>query len=126
MRAKITQIHDIKKTRGRGISKFAQKFIRVTFKMDDGSWAKTDVCPEYRNYRNWKLPLRSGVGTVIEGLNYRRSGEVNADSPVSISKNQELFKETFKIQAEADKVEDTGQQILFDVKPPPKSNTGDM
>jgi hypothetical protein len=90
MRGKITKIMDVKPAIGRGLQTYARKFIRVTFKLEDGSWAKTDVCPEYRNYYTWKPIIRAGVETVVLGLNYRNKAkkEINADSPAKIDNNQ--------------------------------------
>ena len=90
MRGRITKIMDVRPARGRGLATYARKFIRVTFKMDDGKWAKTDVCPEYRNYRTWKPIIRAGVDTVLVGLEFRNKSksEINADSPAKIDRNQ--------------------------------------
>ena len=71
MRGRVTKVMDVRPARGRGVKGHARKYIRLTFKLDDGSWAKTDVCPEFRNYRTWKPILRAGVDTVLVGLKYR-------------------------------------------------------
>jgi len=122
----ITKIHNIKRARGRGIKTFASKFIRITFKMEDGSWAKTDVCPEYRNYMNWAGIIKAGVGTVVQGLNFRRGKEINADSLVTICQDVELFETKIKEQVVKDKDEETGQQNLFEEATGKRSNIGDM
>ena len=90
MRGKITKIMDVRPARNRGLQTYARKFIRVTFKMDDGKWAKTDVCPEYRNYRTWRPIIRAGVDTVLVGLRYkeRSTSMINADSPAKIDHDQ--------------------------------------
>jgi len=90
MRGRVTQVMDVKPARGAGVKHYARKFIRVTFKLEDGSWAKTDVCPEFRNYRYWKPILRAGVDTVLVGLNYRdkSKSEINADSVAKIDRDQ--------------------------------------
>ena len=90
MRGKITKIMDVKPARGAGIRTYARKFIRVTFKMADGTWAKTDICPEYRNYMTWRKIIRAGVDTVLVGLKFRdkSKSEINADSPARIDHDQ--------------------------------------
>ncbi len=127
-KGKITKIHEFKRARGRGIQSFASKYIRVTFKMEDGSWAKTDLCPEYRNFYNWRKILRSGEGTVVQGMQYRTGKEINADSLVSICLDQDLFKDQIQEQVEQDKAEETGQQSLFEKKgsETKPNNVGDM
>ena len=123
LRGVITKIHNVKLARGRGIKSFASKFIRITFKMEDGSWAKTDVCPEYRNYVNWEGIIKLGKGTVVQGLVYRRGKEINADSLVTICPNVKLFEDTIKKQVIKDKEEKTGQQNMFEEV---RNNMGDM
>lgn len=67
-------------------------FIRIEFEMEDKSWAKTDVCPSYRNYSKWKPIIEAGVNTKVSGLrfninrktNVEKKNEVNADSDVKI------------------------------------------
>ena len=90
MRGKVTKIMDVKPARGRGLATYARKFIRITFKLEDGTWAKTDVCPEYRNYRLWKPIIRAGVETVLVGLKFRNQSkkEINADSIVKMDSDQ--------------------------------------
>ena len=79
-------------------------FQRIDIKLDDGTWAKTDVCPTFRNFRNWKPLIEKGVGTKITGLIIKggvRVMTIDADSPVrlyedpkhKIPKPIELFKE---------------------------------
>lgn len=77
MKGEIIKIHDRKESRNGNI------FIRVEFKMEDGEWAKTDLCPDFRNFQRWKgLGI---VGNVLDGLELKKPGEVNADSyPVLI------------------------------------------
>ena len=55
-------------------------FQRIEFTMYDGSWAKTDVCPNFRNYRRWIPILKAKPGTYIMGLRLRKGGEVDADN----------------------------------------------
>lgn len=78
MRGTITKIHNLKRSRNGNL------FIRITFKLENGDWAKTDICPDYRNYIRWAPLLK--VGTDLSGLILKRQNEVNADSfPVKIS-----------------------------------------
>ena len=116
IRGVITKIHNIKRARGRGIKNYGSTFIRITFKMEDGSWAKTDICPEYRNYIKWKGIIKAGVGTVVKGLQFRRGKEINADSPVVICPDVKLFEDKIKEQVIKDKEEETGQQNMFNEK----------
>jgi hypothetical protein len=77
MRGEITLIHPIKFGRNK------EPFIRVEFKMEDGSWAKTDLCLNYRNFEHWKWLLK--VGRQLKDLEYTEKngapvkGEINAD-----------------------------------------------
>lgn len=61
-------------------------YQRITFILEDGSWAKTDIVQGYRNSARWQAIIQSGPGTVVKNLILKRSGEVNADSyPVIVS-----------------------------------------
>lgn len=70
----VRKIHPNKYSRNGNI------FTRIEFIMADGSWAKTDVCPNYRNYKRWVPVIQSGVNTEVTGLTFRQKGEVNGDS----------------------------------------------
>lgn len=72
MKATITKIHPIKKSRN------GNSFVRVEFKCEDGSWAKTDLCPTYRNFNRWRPLLQ--VGSAIKNLVLKADGEIDADS----------------------------------------------
>ena len=72
MRAEIIKIHDLQYSRN------GNTFIRVEFQMENSTWAKTDICPDYRNYERWKNYLK--VGAVLENLKLKRAGEIDADS----------------------------------------------
>lgn len=62
--------------------------------MDDNSWSKTDVCPNYRNYARWIPVIQSGPGTKVTGLVFRQKGEVNGDSfPKIIGKQPDMLGE---------------------------------
>jgi len=78
MTGEIIKIHEKKMSRNGNV------FIRVEFKMSDGSWAKTDLCPDYRNFNRWKgLGL---VGQILDNLTMKSDKEVDADSsPVKIN-----------------------------------------
>ena len=75
MKGKITKIHEPKVSVNGDTT-----FTRVEFEMEDGSWAKTDLCPAYRNYAKWKDLLV--VETELDGLQFKRKSEVNADSNI--------------------------------------------
>ena|SRR3990167_3238450 len=71
----IIKIHPLKSSRNGGTS-----YVRAEFKMEDGSWAKTDVVPGFRNASRWVPILKAGVGAFVTGLQFKRDGEVDADS----------------------------------------------
>ncbi|MEI7998880.1 MAG: hypothetical protein WCH62_05185 [Candidatus Omnitrophota bacterium] len=72
MKGQIIKIHPIKRSRNGG------QFVRVEFRLEDRTWAKTDLVISYRNYNRWKYLIKVGVN--LEGLLLKRPGEVNADS----------------------------------------------
>ena len=73
MNGTITKIHQPKESKN---GKYI--FIRVEFRLEDGTWAKTDLCPTFHNYKHWKNFLT--VGTELGELKMKAPGEVNADS----------------------------------------------
>ena len=73
MIAEITRIDHIKNSRN-----FGELFIRVHFKLEGGGWAKTDICPGFRNYSRWKKILR--VGNRLFNLRMLDGQTVDADS----------------------------------------------
>ena len=70
MNGTITDIHNLKWGNG-------SEFRRVTFKMEDGSWAKTDLCPTFRNFEKWKHLLK--VGVMLSNLRLKDKKTVDAD-----------------------------------------------
>lgn len=57
--------------------KFEAAFHRVEFQTKAGGWAKTDLCPKFRNFARWKPYLRVGARLTelrIDGT------EIDADS----------------------------------------------
>jgi len=79
MKAKIVGIDPLK------TSRTEKAYRRIYFTLDDGSWAKSDIVPAYRNFKTWKPLIQlfeSGARVFIEGVELRQPGEVNADSPV--------------------------------------------
>lgn len=60
----ITAIHKLKWGNG-------TDFRRITFKLADGSFAKTDLCPTYRNFKRWEPLLL--VGAILDGLDLKTS-----------------------------------------------------
>lgn len=74
----VTKIHEKK------VSRNGNDYIRVEFDLDNGQWAKTDLCPDFRNYKNWLPVLVNGVGTKVYDLEMRRINEVNADSKIFV------------------------------------------
>jgi hypothetical protein len=53
-------------------------YIRVEMKDQLGNFYKTDLCPNYRNYKRWKKFLK--VGTLIKHLIIKDEKTVDADS----------------------------------------------
>lgn len=89
MKAKITKVDPLK------VSRAEKSFRRVYLMLEDGSWAKTDVVPSYRNYKNWKFPIElfeKGEEVFISGVELRAKQEVDADSDVSLSTGFEIQK----------------------------------
>ena len=82
MKAVITKIHHPKKSFNGGYV-----FQRIDMKLEDGKWAKTDICPSFRNYKIWKPLIDMGVGTEIKGVRVKggvRVMTIDADSDVSL------------------------------------------
>lgn len=89
MKAKITKIDPLKSSRAE------KAYMRIYFTLEDGSWAKTDVVPSYRNYKNWKFPIElfnKGEEVFIDGIHMRAKQEVDADSPIQLSTGFEIQK----------------------------------
>ena len=88
MIGKITKIHNPKQSYNGGYT-----FQRIDLKLEDGRWAKTDLCPNFRNYRNWKQLIDKGVGTEVQGLRIKggvRVMTIDADSEVRLYKKPEV------------------------------------
>ena len=82
MKGKITKIHEPKKSYNGNYV-----FQRIDLKLENGKWAKTDLCPTFRNYKNWKPLIDKGVGTMVKGLIVKggvRVMTIDADSQVSL------------------------------------------
>lgn len=76
MKGEITKIDPPKASRNGDSS-----YIRVYFSLENGKFAKTDLCPTYRNYERWKRFLK--VGTKVSNLQLKEVKgitTVNADS----------------------------------------------
>lgn len=77
-KATIRKVHPIK------ISRNGNRFIRVDFVLEDGRFAKTDLCPDYRNFPRWSHIISRGPGTALGSLLIKKEGkklvEINADS----------------------------------------------
>ena len=85
MRAKILKIDPLKSSRAE------KQYRRIYFILEDGTWAKSDIVPAYRNFRNWKTIIElvdAGALIFVEGLELRTKTEVDADSPVRITLNK--------------------------------------
>jgi len=75
---------------------------------------------------NWAGIIKAGIGTVVQGLDFRRGKEINADSLVTICPDVDLFETKLNEQVVKDKEEETGQQNMFGEEEKPTINTGDM
>jgi hypothetical protein len=73
MIAEITRIDQFKKSRNPN-----EIFKRVYFKLENGSWAKTDLVIGFRNYRRWEKILK--IGNVLFNLKMKDEHCVDADS----------------------------------------------
>ena len=72
MIGEIIKILPVKRSRNEG-----DCYLRVEFKMEDGSWKKTDLVPGFRNYQRWKKLLR--VGNVLFNLKILDDQTIDAD-----------------------------------------------
>lgn len=82
MKAKIIGIDPLK------TSRTEKAYRRIYFLMEDGLWAKTDIVPAYRNFKNWKTIIElvdKKAVIYVDGLKYRSKSEVDADSLVKIT-----------------------------------------
>ena len=72
-------------------------FIRVYFKIDDGTWAQTDVVPGFRNYAYWKSIIEAGPDTRVTHLTYKSRAKIDADCKPQITKefNKENKQDSF-------------------------------
>ena len=71
--------------------------------MIDGEWAKTDICPGFRNYSRWKEILKSNPGTLVKGLILKRSGEINADCAPEITSEAKILRDKKAKEEKEDK-----------------------
>lgn len=89
MNGTITRIDARKKGNG-------AEFKRVYFEMADGGWAKTDLCPSYRNWNRWKELL--DVGNELTNLKLKTNSTVDADSyPKKVWKPKAPEQQQFKL-----------------------------
>jgi hypothetical protein len=79
------------------MSRTESVYSRITFTMDNGDWAKTDIVHTYRNYARWKPVIDAGPGTVVDNLKMRSKSEVDGDSfPKITAKFAEKTKKEIK------------------------------
>lgn len=79
MEAIIRKIGNLKSSRNGNVY-----FRRISFILEDGSWAMTDLISSYRNYARWKPIIEAGIGTKIRGVFEKSKGKIDADSLVEI------------------------------------------
>jgi hypothetical protein len=83
MFGEIIKILDPKQSRN------GNTYRRVEFKMEDGGWAKTDLCYDYRNWDRWRKVLR--VGNKLFNLRMKDSITVDADSLPLLLEGRKVF-----------------------------------
>lgn len=83
MIAEITKILPAEKSAN------GNNYVRVMFRLDGGGFAKTDLCPDYRNFKRWRTALK--VGNRLGNLIMRKSDCIDADSwPIVIKQIKEI------------------------------------
>jgi hypothetical protein len=82
----VLKIHPAKKSRN------GNTFQRIEFILKDRkkTWVKTDVCPDFRNYKKWKPVIEAGVRTRVDGLSLKDENTVDADSDVVVLQKKML------------------------------------
>jgi hypothetical protein len=80
MKGSIHKIHPIKTSRN------GNSYQRIEFLLDDGEWAKTDICPDYANYQRWKSVVKAGEGSVVRDLVWKNKDkkQIDADSKFTL------------------------------------------
>ena len=71
MTARITKIDPMKHGNG-------ALYKRVYFETEKGAWAKTDLCPNMKNWSRWEALLQ--VDNLVGGLTMRDEKTIDADS----------------------------------------------
>ena len=74
MTAELIKIYPAK------LSKHGNVYKRLAFMLSNGKWAKTDLCPDHRNYRNWHYIMKFGPGTKIKDFKMKDELTIDADS----------------------------------------------
>jgi hypothetical protein len=69
-------------------SRNGNTFTRVMIKLSNMDIAFADLCPDYRNFKNWKPYLK--VGTRLAGLDLISKKKVNADSLIYLPDQKRL------------------------------------
>ena len=105
MKAKIIKIDPLKQSRTE------KAFRRIYFMLDDGTWAKTDIVPAYRNFKIWKPIIEmfeKGAEVFLDGINLRNPQEVDGDSVVRLSSPFQVITRTVNEQ----KIKATQESLL--------------
>ena len=105
MKAKIIKIDPLKQSRTE------KAFRRIYFMLDDGTWAKTDIVPAYRNFKIWKPIIEmfeKGAEVFLDGIELRNPQEVDGDSVVRLSSPFQVIKRTVNEQ----KIKVTQESLL--------------
>jgi hypothetical protein len=72
MKVTVVEKHPMK--RGR---KYDAQYKRVKFKLEDGSVAFTDLCPDFINFSKWKDKIE--IGDVLDGIVLLTNKNIDAD-----------------------------------------------
>jgi hypothetical protein len=80
----ITKIIPFKQSHNPG-----QIYLRIVFILENGSFAKTDIVPGFRNYSRWRRIAR--IGNQIANLRMKNDITVDADSrPILLNGRKDL------------------------------------
>jgi hypothetical protein len=79
--ARVIKIHPLKRFKDNE----GKYFRRIDFKLSNGSFAKTDICPSYSNYPRWKNLINRGGGTIYDFF-MKDETTIDADSNFKVRK----------------------------------------
>ena len=86
-------------------------YRRVYLKLDDGSWAKTDIVAGFRNEGRWDRVMR--VGNKLFDLQKKDEDTIDADSWVKLLEGKMVVRLAEKPLSADEKMEQEGKRGLF-------------